>query len=250
MAKKGETLSAEFRARLSASAKASKSKMAHIAYLHTLPKTEKQIAQVNALHKLPRTERFRKAVSDAAKNKSTEHREKLRKQMVESNLTRPHSAEQREASGKRLREYSQNKTAEHRKKLSEHLTHLNKTRPRSIAEREASSRRLSARRKQGAKETSIERKVRDILRESGVNFSQEHYFEGIGAVDFYVPESGLVIECDGTYWHGLDGAKERDARKDEKLIALQMRILRLPQVMIEKDDARTRSLIHYGLAEN
>ena len=86
------------------------------------------------------------------------------------------------------------------------------------------------------KATAIEIKVSLFLSENFIEFEKEKYFSGLGGfVDFYVPKYNIVIECDGAYWHGLPGAKERDERRDKFLLGVGINVLRLPEENINND---------------
>lgn len=82
-----------------------------------------------------------------------------------------------------------------------------------------------------AKPTSIERTVASMLSASGVKFDAEHRI-GRYVVDFYVPAKGLVIECDGTYWHSKPDVKARDAIRDEWFARHGYRVVRLTEAEI------------------
>ena len=61
--------------------------------------------------------------------------------------------------------------------------------------------------------TSIERKVADALERYGIEY--EHEFPiGIYYADFYLIDHGVIIECDGDYWHSKPEVVERDSRKN------------------------------------
>lgn len=53
-------------------------------------------------------------------------------------------------------------------------------------------------------------------------------------VDFYLPQKNLVIECDGAYWHGRPGAKEKDEKKDIYLKERGYKIKRLSEKRIKQ----------------
>lgn len=77
-----------------------------------------------------------------------------------------------------------------------------------------------------AKPTSIERAAAAVLEALGVGYLPNHQI-GRYVVDFYIPASRLVIECDGTYWHSLPGAPEKDAVRDAYLTAQGLRVVRI-----------------------
>lgn len=97
-----------------------------------------------------------------------------------------------------------------------------------VQRRRASAAAQSARARGG---TSIERAVAAILTAIGVSFQSQYPIDRY-VVDFFVPSRALVIECDGTYWHNLPGAAERDAARDVLLVELGYTVLRLPEVDI------------------
>lgn len=45
--------------------------------------------------------------------------------------------------------------------------------------------------------------------------------------DIVLREIGVIVEYDGSYWHGLDGALARDKRKTRRLQALGWKVLRV-----------------------
>lgn len=75
-------------------------------------------------------------------------------------------------------------------------------------------------------ESSIEKMVRSVLESLGVEFVRQHPI-GRYIADFYVPDKNLVIECDGEYWHSIDGRPDRDARRDRWMLARGYKVLRL-----------------------
>lgn len=95
-------------------------------------------------------------------------------------------------------------------------------------------------------ETGIERKIKGLLLSWGVPFIQEKSFPGIfrGMVDFYLPTSNQVIECDGDYFHNKLGAKEKDAARDASLVMHGIRVLRLPESQINKDWEAVLTKVH------
>lgn len=83
--------------------------------------------------------------------------------------------------------------------------------------------------------SSLEIKIRKFLEENHIQYLPQKEFFGIGFVDIFIPESSLVIEADGEYWHSLPGRPEEDKRRTEKLNSLGMRVLRLPEREIRHD---------------
>lgn len=81
-------------------------------------------------------------------------------------------------------------------------------------------------------ETSIERAVRLILENLGVEHEQEAQI-GPWVVDFLV-QGRLVIEADGTYWHSF--RPHVDKRKTDDLKDRGYDVWRLPETYIRRSD--------------
>ena len=76
------------------------------------------------------------------------------------------------------------------------------------------------------RETSIEKKVREQLQQSGLSFkSQLCICKNRFIVDFYLPDLKLVIECNGDYWHSREERKRRDKLLEEYVLMKGKRIL-------------------------
>jgi very-short-patch-repair endonuclease len=85
-------------------------------------------------------------------------------------------------------------------------------------------------------DTYIERLVENILLFNNVGFVKQYPYE-IGIADFFVPESNLIIECDGDYWHNLSAYIKRDMRKTEWLENNDYLVLRFKESEI-RDNLR------------
>lgn len=75
------------------------------------------------------------------------------------------------------------------------------------------SQRATDRSKQSSKESSLELITSKLLD----YFRIQHYRQypiGPWVFDFYIPESDLLIECQGSYWHSLTDTKRRDSSKN------------------------------------
>lgn len=68
------------------------------------------------------------------------------------------------------------------------------------------------------KDTSIELKVEKELQQRGIDYKKQIPLCDTAIVDFYLPSSKVVIQCDGDYWHNKVGRKEIDKRQDEILL--------------------------------
>ena len=55
------------------------------------------------------------------------------------------------------------------------------------------------------KDTSIELKMERELKRNNIYYQKQVPLCKIAIVDFYLSEQKIVIECDGDYWHNLDG---------------------------------------------
>jgi len=66
------------------------------------------------------------------------------------------------------------------------------------------------------KETSIEQKVRLELETRNVKFIAQYPIQSIAVVDFYIPETNTIIQCDGNFWHHSDWAKRYGKDKTDK----------------------------------
>ena len=89
--------------------------------------------------------------------------------------------------------------------------------------------------KQNTKGTDIELLMQSALIELGIEFIPQYPITRISVVDFYIPESGVVIFCDGDYWHNLPKHKQRDARQNDMLSVAGYRVLRFWGKEIKND---------------
>lgn len=65
-------------------------------------------------------------------------------------------------------------------------------------------------------ETSIEKIVKNYLQNKNINFLQEVHI-GKYHADFQIIGTKALIECDGSYWHNIPGAQNKDSKRDEVL---------------------------------
>ena len=49
--------------------------------------------------------------------------------------------------------------------------------------------------------TSIELKVKNILKKTNVDYIHQYRLNDVLTCDFAIPVLKLIIECDGCYWH-------------------------------------------------
>ena len=71
--------------------------------------------------------------------------------------------------------------------------------------------------KMSNKETSIELKIEQLLKENNIIYRKQVPMYGVGIVDFLLEDQKLIVECDGYYWHNKPGVKERDEARDKAL---------------------------------
>lgn len=80
------------------------------------------------------------------------------------------------------------------------------------------------------KDTSIEIKIQNFLKELGISFFTHQYIKEIEhgyQCDILVPSMNLVIECDGDYWHKYPVGRDIDKIRTEELIKNGFKVLRL-----------------------
>jgi len=65
--------------------------------------------------------------------------------------------------------------------------------------------------------------------------------------DFLWPEAGLVVETDGARFHGTAAKRRRDARKDEELRAMGLRVIRLRWTDVAARPDQTADRIRHAL---
>jgi len=79
------------------------------------------------------------------------------------------------------------------------------------------------------KDTSIEVKIQNFLKELGIEFftHQRMNIKHSYQCDILVPSLNLVIECDGMYWHKYPIGLERDHIRTKELLQKGFKVLRL-----------------------
>lgn len=95
--------------------------------------------------------------------------------------------------------------------------------------------------------SSIELIIADLL--AAMDLSYRHQ-ERIGqyVCDFFLPDTNVIIECDGEYWHTKDlRVIFRDTRKDQALATLGYKVIRLPESKITTDLAWCRRTIRRSI---
>src|SRR3990172_1499503 len=80
------------------------------------------------------------------------------------------------------------------------------------------------------RDTSIEVKIQNFLKQLGIQFYTHQYMKEIDhsyQCDILIPSMSLVIECDGNYWHKYPIGKEIDHIRTSELIERGFKVLRL-----------------------
>lgn len=76
------------------------------------------------------------------------------------------------------------------------------------------------------RDTSIEIKMQDILRQHGYFFKTQMPICNICIPDIILPERKIIIQCDGDYWHNYPDGNEQDRKQDEILTKNGWRVIR------------------------
>ena len=80
------------------------------------------------------------------------------------------------------------------------------------------------------KDTKIEIKIQNFLKEVGIEFFTHKYIKEIKhgyQCDILIPSIKLVIECDGNYWHKYPIGREIDHIRTSELLEKGFKVLRL-----------------------
>ncbi len=80
------------------------------------------------------------------------------------------------------------------------------------------------------KDTSIEVKIQDFLKELKIEFFTHQYIKEIKhgyQCDILIPSMNLIIECDGDYWHKYPVGNDIDHIRTSELLSKGFKVLRL-----------------------
>jgi len=79
------------------------------------------------------------------------------------------------------------------------------------------------------KDTKIEVKIQNFLKELGITFFTHQYMniEHGYQCDILIPSLNMVIECDGDYWHKYPTGTDNDHVRTKELIEKGFKVLRL-----------------------
>jgi len=83
--------------------------------------------------------------------------------------------------------------------------------------------------------TSIEIKMAEELSRRGIEYIEQYNLGNKFALDFFLPEYGIVIECDGDYWHRLPSTVKRDRAKNAYIRACGYSLYRFWESEINTD---------------
>jgi very-short-patch-repair endonuclease len=85
------------------------------------------------------------------------------------------------------------------------------------------------------KDTSIEIKVEDWLKDHNIQFELHKLFvvgDSFHKVDRYLPMYNMAIECDGEYWHSKPERRAHDEYIDRHLLGQGVKVVRLSESQI------------------
>lgn len=83
-------------------------------------------------------------------------------------------------------------------------------------------------------DTLPERLVENQLLFNNILYVKQYVYK-LGIADFWLPETNIIIECDGDYWHSLPKAIIRDKKQTEYLENEDYTVIRLWERDIKKD---------------
>jgi very-short-patch-repair endonuclease len=83
--------------------------------------------------------------------------------------------------------------------------------------------------------TSIEIKMAEELTSRGIEYIEQYNLGNKFALDFFLPEYGIVVECDGDYWHRLPKNVARDKSKNAYVKACGFSMYRFWESEINSD---------------
>ena len=89
------------------------------------------------------------------------------------------------------------------------------------------------------RDTKIEVKTQNFLKELGIEFFTHQYMKEIEhgyQCDILIPSMNLIIECDGDYWHKYPIGNELDHTHTKELMEKGFKVLRLWECEIKEMD--------------
>lgn len=170
-----------------------------------------------------KTEEHKKRISLAHKGKILKEstKEKLRKLNIGKTLSKE-SIRKRNLSRENFK-HSENTKQKIRNSLRGHS--VSKETKKKISQRLIEVGYISPK-----KDTSIELKIQDYLKQLGFDFFTHVHMNEIKhsyRCDILVPKLNLIIECDGDFWHKYPIGREIDKIRTNELIEQGFKVLRL-----------------------
>ena len=83
-------------------------------------------------------------------------------------------------------------------------------------------------------DTKIEQKIEKELKRRNIYYQKQVPLCKVTIVDFYLPQTRIVIYCDGDYWHSKEKVKNRDANQDFILTFNRFNVYRFTETQINK----------------
>jgi very-short-patch-repair endonuclease len=99
---------------------------------------------------------------------------------------------------------------------------------------------------QGGRKSSLELIVKNELEMLNIDFIEQQRL-GRYLVDFYLPESKIVIEADGDYWHNRPERKQKDIKKDQDLKSRGYKVLRFKEQDIKNNIKKCMNLLKQAM---
>ena len=102
---------------------------------------------------------------------------------------------------------------------------------------------LGARSLHEKKETGIETKVYEELKNRELLFEKQYLVNGRFLVDAWIPSLNLIIEADGKYWHDMEKVQKKDKAENAYLTKCGYKLLRLSEEEINSGKFRERLVV-------
>jgi len=100
------------------------------------------------------------------------------------------------------------------------------------------------------KDTSIEIKLQNFLKQLGITFFTHQYMKEIKhgyQCDIFIPSLNMVIECDGDYWHKYPTGNDIDHIRTKELLDKGFKVLRLWECEIRSMNLNKFKLVIGGI---
>ncbi len=94
-----------------------------------------------------------------------------------------------------------------------------------------------------------ERRLRALLKAAELAQPLANQYVAGLLVDFYWPESNLVLEVDGFRFHGSRAAFERDRRRDQRLAAAGIQVIRITWRQLDQEPMAVLARVAQALAQ-